>query len=264
MFYNPLSLQCLIIFDPTNKDYQLSENYKPDKEITCPYQITNDDWIHAYNSLRGQIILLHEAFYSIQIRSNYLMKWEIKEIKKITYQHFLHIHTYHSNKDNLYVSELMKHMRFPKKFTADHIELVHKIEIIEDIISKLKEGDNIEEIGLISKWIEYEELVFKHLQEEEEIGIPLMRACFTPKDMVPVIQKFIPNGPPVEMGSFIYFMGVTKFRNNFMKQQGLPFLAWFISFKSKYDYFVKEFIDPVNSLKTGKQPREKIGCFKFF
>jgi hypothetical protein len=49
-------------------------------------------------------------------------------------------------------------------------------------------------------------------------------------------------------------MGQERLRNEFMKQEKIPGFVWYIAFRSKYKYFVTEFIQNLSSLTTGIEP----------
>ena len=48
--------------------------------------------------------------------------------------------------------------------------------------------------------------------------------------------------------------GGDAFRNEFMKQEGIPGFVWYIDFKSRHDTFVKEFLQPIEAVKNGVEP----------
>lgn len=91
-----------------------------------------------------------------------------------------------------------------------------KLETIGKQFDELKEGSSID--GLLSTWIDYDDSMRPHLLYEEEIGLPLMRAYFTPKEIEKIVKELIKRSPTHEMGSIIHFLGPDKVRNQFMPQ----------------------------------------------
>ena len=64
------------------------------------------------------------------------------------------------------------------------------------------------------------------------------------------------------MGSIIYHMGVERWRNEFMKQEGIPFFVWYLVFSSGLKLYEREVIKHVDALKSGVEPiPEKKGWF---
>jgi hypothetical protein len=127
------------------------------------------------------------------------------------------------------------------------------LKVIENKIEVLKVGGTVDD--LLETWIEYETMMLPHLQQEEEIGIPLMRAYFTKEDMTPIIQKLVAHSPALETGSLIYFDTPDRFRSDFMKNEEIPWFVWYIAFRSKYNLFRKAFIVNLESIKLGQPPK---------
>jgi hypothetical protein len=116
----------------------------------------------------------------------------------------------------------------------------------------IKVGGTIDD--LLETWIEYETRMLPHVKQEEEIGIPLMRAYFTKEDMASMIQKLVANSPAFETGSLIYFDTLERFHSDFMKNEGIPWFVWYISFRSKHNLFKKAFVTNLEALKLGQAP----------
>jgi hemerythrin-like domain-containing protein len=250
--------------DTTDKKYQASAEFKPDKESTWTFPSQHDGWVHAHNALRGELTAVREALVAVENRRIPLEEWEINALKRVTSAHFEHIHAHHSNEDDLFVPELRKRINFPEKLVTDHIGLVEKLEELENIINNIKVGDLLHDSNLLQQWITYQEMMLPHLKEEEDIGLPLMRAYYTPKDIAPIVQKLVAKSPTIEIGSMIYFMGVDRCRNEFMKQEGIPGFVWYVDFKFKYKYFVKEFVHNVDALRSGVKTIAEKAWWRFF
>lgn len=92
---------------------------------------------------------------------------------------------------------LESRVNYPEKLTYDHTELVAKLEKVKGLINSLgeKEGDYVGE--LINEIKEYKEIMFPHLAEEEEMGLPLSRAYFEPHEIAAVTQKILSHAPKV-------------------------------------------------------------------
>jgi hypothetical protein len=77
---------------------------------------------------------------------------------------------------------------------------VKKPDELENIMKSLQAGDRLENTDLLQEWIIDQEIMLPHLKEEEDIGLPLMRAYFTQKDITPIFQKLVTNSPKIELG----------------------------------------------------------------
>lgn len=243
------------MIDPTDSIYQLNHEYKPDKESAWHYPAERDGWMHAHNAIRGEIASIRSALEAIEKRGNTLVAWKVKALKTVTDAHFEHIHGHHSNEDDVFVPEFHKRFRFPEKLETDHIGIVEKLSALEKMINNIKVGDGVQVItNLIQEWNKYSDLLLPHLAEEEAVGLPLMRAYYTPQEMAPLVQKLVARSTKLEVGSIIYFMGVNRCRSEFMKQEGIPFFVWYIDFRSKYNLFLKEFVNNIDALVSGNNP----------
>ena len=149
---------------------------------------------------------------------------------------------------------------FILQIKADHETLIAKIETIEALRVKLGEGERVDK--LCQEYIEYEAIMREHLQEEEDIALPLYRAFFTPKEGAALTMEVLKDVKKFEMGSFIYFLGPQKFRKEFMKQEGIPFFVWYLEFAGMYKVFNEGFAVPMDALRKGEEPRPPKGWFR--
>merc|ERR1719473_338746 len=67
-----------------------------------------------------------------------------------------------------------------------------------------------------------------HLFEEEQVGLPLARAYFTPAEIEKVVSSMLKNGDPVSLGSFVHVMGHKKDVQGFMQENGIPSFVWHV------------------------------------
>jgi hypothetical protein len=151
------------------------------------------------------------------------------------------------------VPEFQKRFVYPKNLEIDHEKLTEMLKVIENKIEVLDVGGTVDD--LLETWIEYETMMLPHLQQEEEIGIPLMRAYFTKKDLDPMVEKLIANSPSVELGSIIYFETPERFRSDLMKNEEIPWFVWYIAFRSKYNLFKRTFVANLEAIKLGQAPK---------
>jgi len=129
-------------------------------------------------------------------------------------------------------------------------------------MEQLKDGDTSTKLKEISiAFASYHEVVLPHLKEEEELGLILARAYFTPKEMGAMVSKILEKAPDVELGSFIHDIGPDNFRKVFMVQEGIPFFVWYIAFKKKHAAFLRDFVAHSEAIKNGEPPKKAGGLF---
>jgi Hemerythrin HHE cation binding domain len=104
-----------IDFDPTDPKYQLKEEFQPDKEPSWPYPAEKDGWMHAHNAIRDEMRNLVTSLEATDARKGTLRDWEAKCIKKAWAAHEIHVHSHHTNEDNILVPFLLTRFKYPEK-----------------------------------------------------------------------------------------------------------------------------------------------------
>ena len=304
--------------DPTDLKYQLNKVFQPDKESLWTYPKESDGWVHAHNSIRTEMTMLEECFLAIESQAvngnsgspeqegdnksnKSLQEWQVKSLKTIFAAHYTHVHEHHTNEDAIMTPALEKRIQYPAKLTDDHEGLVMQLEHLNNVVKALKAGDDTATtmMSLLKDFRSYHANMKEHLQEEEDIGLPLMRAYFEPAEMAKIVQQILQKTPKVravlhytvlwfcsmgvcyciivlthyysssyyyyfqlELGGFIYHMGADRFRSEFMKQEGIPFFVWYLEFGSSLKLYQTQVIDSVTALKSGVEPTsQKAGVF---
>jgi hypothetical protein len=101
-------------FDPTDKQYQLKEEFPPDKATTWEQPIEQDGWIKAHDCLRKDIATLIEAFEASASRGP-IKQWEADIIKDVFWLHNSFIHHHHSTEDDVIGPFLKQKFLYPDK-----------------------------------------------------------------------------------------------------------------------------------------------------
>lgn len=81
--------------DVSDPKYQVSPDFKPDKESTWPFLPERDGWVLAHNALRSEMANFREAFEAIQKRGEPLKAWEVTAIQTAAGGHLEHILAHH-------------------------------------------------------------------------------------------------------------------------------------------------------------------------
>ena len=174
--------------------------------------------------------------------------WERHAIRSWCKGHFEHVRGHHKNEDELFNPFLRTRIIYPDKLETDHIELVEMTKRLEAVVSGALAS--VDELGAL--WDEYEGIMLPHLREEENIGIPLMRAYFTPKEIGALQERIIKTASPLELGSFVHHLGGKAESIDFMRQAGIPLPAWYMAFKPNRALYRKRMQSLVDSLLTGR------------
>lgn len=238
------------------EEYQLSSEYPPDKESFWHYPPEKDGWCAVHRALKGEIRFMAEAFEAIESRESSvaggLKAWEVESIQSAFDGHFEHVHWHHNDEDDSFVPFMKERVKYPEKLESDHPTIEAQSDKIKSMIESLKEGDSVKNIR--AEWKTYEDMICPHMDEEEATALLLLRAYFKPEDLKPVIEYIMKYGPKIEMGSCIYFMGVAKFREEFMPQESIPAFVWYVDFQFRLKQFEERVVKHVEALKSGEEP----------
>jgi|ERR1719437_80619 len=240
--------------DTQDLKYQVSSDFKPDKESTYPTSMAEDGWMHAHNAIRAEINGMKNVLEKMILRGDggSLPEWTVNALQKWWEGHSEIIHGHHSNEDDILNPELRTRFNYPDKLESDHKILIEKMDDVGEAIKKLKAGDSI--ILLHEKWIVYANTILPHLIEEEVIGLPLARAYFSATEMAAITEKIMQSCSALEMGSFIYHMGEDHFRNSFMKEHGIPWFVWWIQLRGNFAFYQSNMAAHMAALETGVKP----------
>ena len=212
-------------------------------------------WYIAHDSIRNELDEFKSALEATIERNEIPKDWEVASIQRWWRSHYDHIHSHHLNEDIKLNPFLRQRIVYPEKLEADHVVLVDHMKTIGNLVDSLSEtGTSL--VDLSSAWKDYMNMMKPHLLEEEYYGIPLMRAYFKEQEIGKIVAEIVGSktAPREEMGAFIYFLGETKFRDEFMKEHGIPFFVWWLDFKGKFEYYKTEVMPQLEALKAGSPP----------
>ena len=189
-------------------------------------------------------------------KSNDLLEWQAVALQCVFDVHSKFVHEHHETEDTLAV-EFQKRFRYPDKLTDDHEGLLEQMTKVENMVKDLKAGSDTKAVigTLIAEFETYRDGMLPHLQEEEEFGLPLVRAYFDRKDYSKLVEatrakhKF----DAVLVGGMLYGIGVDSWKD-FMKQEGIPFFVWYIVFGPSVRKYEKLVVPQVKALMTGVEP----------
>jgi len=254
-------------FDPTDPKYAVDiDQYKPDKESSWPYPPSKDGWCLVHRALTQEVEQQIVAYQSMmeQAKSHKegttetLTEWQLRCLQSAWEGHYQHVHWHHHDEDDYFGPQMSKRFIYPQRIASDHPKIEAQIDKVKTMIHALQVGDQIVDklTPLVQEFEQYKSMIVPHMKEEETFVLPLLRAYFTPKDMEPIIQTIATNGPKIEFGSAIYNCqgGPEGFRQEFMKQEGIPFFVWYIDFQFRLAEYERRVAKPLEALQNGIPP----------
>lgn len=251
--------------DVTNLQYQADINFQPNKGSLWMHPPEKDGWILAHNAIRFELSSMRKAL--IKLGDTKLVLWQVNSIKEWWDGHNTHIHEHHTNEDKIFNPFIRTRVVYPDKLEADHIDIVQLMDEINVSIAALTTGSTTTQ--LLRLWERYEKMMLSHLYEEEMVGLPLLRAYFTPSEVAKCTNQFVKNGDPRALGAFVHCMGSKELVFEFMKSNGIPFFVWYIpgtGFKALRTIYRKKMVMHIDSILAGKvvsslnKPRKSNAC----
>ncbi|GKZ00161.1 hypothetical protein MPSEU_000969300 [Mayamaea pseudoterrestris] len=246
-------------FKTSDPEYQVSKDFGPDKESSWHYPKDEDAWILAHTAIRSEITAFKSALTAVNARGGIKEEWELKALQDAAAAHVEHIHLHHANEDNIVTPFILTRAKLPARLTDDHTSILKLLTSLESAFAALKVNDSVDK--LLKDVTEYEANLLPHLAEEEEIGLPLMRAYFTPADVKPAYDEIVKHLSTLELGSFIVANGEDFIRSVFMKNESIPFFVWYIDFYWKARAFNKQFTYNVQALTNGEEQKKSYFWF---
>ena len=236
------------LVDVSDLSYQASPAFKPDKTALWKGPMEEDGWVQSHNAIRGELATMRTVLAGLK---QPIQPWEVECIKTWWAGHKVHVHDHHSIEDEQYGPFFATRIKMPEKLTTDHKPLITMMEEIDAIVGAL--GGSTEKLK--QKWIKYEEMMLPHLYEEEQVGLPLCRAYFAPKEMEKQVMKILANSPRLSLGSFFYHMGGTRQAcAKFMANEGIPFFVWFLEFAGHVAIYKEGMAKYADALIAGVPP----------
>jgi DUF438 domain-containing protein len=123
-----------------------------------------------------------------------------------------HTHFHHANEEKFVMPFMAKKTTPPEKISSDHKALLVQLEEL-DTGFKALQADAFSKAALeslASKFEAMEKEMRAHLEEEEAIGLPMLRHHFTLKEWKPTEEALVRSGGPAEFGWVARPMGEAK------------------------------------------------------
>ena len=225
----------------------------PDKEAQWKYPAISDGWFRIHNSIRAEMGKFRAMLVHVSQQTE-IKSWQIDALKVYWKGHSYLVHTHHAHEDEIFPPLLKERVNLPEKLEKDH-ELILKLMCkVDDEMAKLSDGSQLAQV--LVAFDEYEPGMKKHLTEEENICVPLMRAYFEPKYIADKVSDVMKEMDKVLMGSFVHHQGSKAEFQKFMVQEGIPFFVWYLEFKACRTMYRKKMETLVQCVLTGKQPAD--------
>ena len=230
--------------------------FLPDKEALWKYPAISDGWFRIHNTIRAEIGKFHAMLGRVS-QETVIEDWQIDALKTYWRGHFELVHTHHGHEENLFNPMLKERVDLPAKLEKDHEQILKLMHKVDDEVAKLSSGASLVSRTLqpvLKAFDEYTPEMKKHLTEEENICVPLMRAYLEPKMVGDQVAQIMKQMKKTEMGSFVHHQGSQVEFQKFMAQEGIPFFVWYLEFKKCRTMYREKMETLVQRVLTGVQP----------
>jgi len=143
--------------------------------------------------------------------------------------------------------------------TSNHDNISEAVEKLDAMVKTYCAGNEKEEMvallpELVKALKEYQSLLQKQFQDEEDTMLRLCRAYFEPMEVGAYRREMMSGSSKMQMGSFVHyaFPSPQEFRTNFMSKRGMPSFVWHMKFGPAYGAFSKVFVKNMVALKAGQ------------
>jgi hypothetical protein len=234
-------------------EWQLHSSHPPNKSGMWTYGIDLDAWMLAHDALRGEVHDFEWALETLLAQRKPLSRRQTRAMRRWWHGHLIHMRSHHRNEDKIVKAFIQQRFAYPDFMEMDHVQIERHLNIISGLIRWLASARSNDErkeiIDRLQKVFQryVHQNLLAHLEAEEEIGIPLTRAFFTPKEVQRMTNRLARNGPRVETGAIVHYVGVTKL-NRAMQLQKAPLrrLMWIFILNPRHRYYRRHMLASLN------------------
>jgi len=240
------------------KEYQIDPAFPPDKtELWAGRDKEDDHWVLSHNSLRGELDELDKCIAALSAADR-LESWQLDCLSKVWQYHYEHIQKHHDSEEFTLQPFVGTRVKYPDTISNGHKELELKLDLLHKMVTEELPKQPEKGVAPFAELFSpYKKVLIEHLQEEEDTVVPLIHAYFTPEEFKVPGKTMGQTGG--HAGSFVYYIGANKFRNETMGKLGIPFFVWYLAFKGALKEYQDQVIANVTALQEGKPPEGKKG-----
>jgi hypothetical protein len=183
-------------------------------------------------------------------------KAQVQALQKWWKGHLKHMTSHHRNEDNIAKQFAEKRFRWPEFVESDHVEIDRLIASIEVLIQRIAQDGSSISMGHIVQlrtlWKEYHVIVARHLDQEEDVCIALMRAYFTQHQVQRMQHRLAMMGPRVEMGAIAYYVGFPLLEESTVAQRTPKILHWIgmnLILKPRHGFYLKTMVKQLEVMR---------------
>ena len=229
-----------------------------------PDHVKNNLWTLLDNAQLTEITCMKDALLAVQARGT-LCNWEEESIKSWWHHHYEGIVIHAMLITKYWIPILEDRFHYPRPLRGALDALVTQTHKIATMMIHCFEFDNPIE-SLLKEWIHYEDTVSTFKRYNDNIGVMLYHAYFSPEEDIRNVkgsfdayvdtkkrQGKSPVGKKISgfLAPLIHVVGVEKFRNEIMPRYKFPPIMWDRIFVERYKLYINDIVNLTDALKIG-------------
>ncbi|PNW88082.1 hypothetical protein CHLRE_01g013450v5 [Chlamydomonas reinhardtii] len=197
-----------------------------------PFPAHMDGWKQAHDAIRFEMDTLLTAIEktkSLVEQGHGLQQWQVSALQLVTANFYHGVHKHHDHEEEIFFPFMASRVTVPQKMSADHRTLMALMDKALALVNALRPSHN----GAIARPVLSDlHTTFsvlrlcmrQHLEEEEAVGLPLLRAAFSAKELTVPEKKILKGLKPADMAWFVRRLAMDQ-KMAMMQQHGIPFLV---------------------------------------
>jgi len=261
--------------DPRWLKTELDPVPQPEHTDLWKNEVRLDGWMMAHDALRTvqreMGLLFHASLQKLKdlhyVAGNdtpTLPSWWVSNLKTLWDTHHHDVHHHHGNEEDIFFPFLNTRFNLPPKMTSDHKSMVDLLEQTNTSMGSFADAKNgAEQVSALEAaqktYTEMWDLMSPHLREEEQVGLVLQRAFFTPAEVAKQTEVIMKGLTTLDTGGFFRCFTEAHVKE-FMAAEGIPFFVWNIQFKGAIETYNKERHSLFIEIMSGKQWADDSWC----
>ncbi|KXZ53171.1 hypothetical protein GPECTOR_7g1063 [Gonium pectorale] len=165
-----------------------------------------DGWKVSHNAIRFDMENMLAAIVKTKAQvdgGKPLAEWQVEAFKVVMGDLHHTVHKHHDHEEEIFFPWMESRFKVPEKMGTDHKTIMSLLDKCRELTGSLKSSNNAEAQSVLSDlhtvFTQLRHLMRQHLEEEEIVGLPLLRKHFNAKELAKVEKKIIASMKPSDV-----------------------------------------------------------------
>ncbi|KAG2489354.1 hypothetical protein HYH03_012184 [Edaphochlamys debaryana] len=196
-----------------------------------PHPAHQDGWKLSHDAIRRDMDALLsglERTRALVESGRALEAWQVAHMQLLVKDMYHNVHAHHDHEEEIFFPWMESRVVVPPKMSSDHKTLMALLDRTRDLAAAMRPGSaqGCKSLvsDLLSTFSTLRAHMRQHLEEEEIVGLPLMRKHFTAAELEVCEKKIVADLKPSDMAFFLRPMDMPTKRAT-MTRFGIPRLV---------------------------------------